>query len=40
MVEIESSKLTLDLIPGPDASWEEIFDFALTFDGYKHYGSY
>jgi hypothetical protein len=39
MVEIESSRLTLDLIPGPDAGWEEIFDFALTFDGYKRYGS-
>jgi hypothetical protein len=37
MVEIESSRLTLDLIPGPDAGWEEIFEFALTFDGYKHY---
>lgn len=40
MIEIESSKLTLDLIPDQDAGWEEIFDFALTFDGYKHYGSF
>lgn len=38
MVEIESSNLTLDLIPGPDAGWEEIYDFAQTFDGYKRCG--
>ncbi|HPR74338.1 MAG TPA: hypothetical protein PLX41_11835 [Bacteroidales bacterium] len=39
MIEIESSRLTLDLIPGPDAGWEELFHFALTYDGYKRYGS-
>ena len=39
MVEIESSRLTLDLIPGPDAGWKELFHFALTYDGYKRYGS-
>lgn len=38
MNEIESSKLSLDLIPDQDAGWEEIFDFAQTFDGYKRYG--
>jgi len=39
MTEIKSSKLTPDIIPTPDANWKEIFEFALTFDGYKHYGS-
>jgi hypothetical protein len=39
MREIENSKLTLDLIPGPEAGYEEIYDFAQTYDGYKHYGS-
>ena len=39
MKEIESSRLTLNIIPEPDAGWEEIFDFALTFNGYKHYES-
>ena len=38
MDEIENPLLTPDIIPGPDADWEEIFDFALTFNGYKHYG--
>lgn len=32
---IENSELTLDQIPGPDAGWVEIFDFAQTYDGYK-----
>jgi hypothetical protein len=39
MIEIESSRLTLDLVPGPEAGYEEIYDFAQTYDGYKHYGS-
>jgi hypothetical protein len=39
MIEIESSKLTLDFIPSPEAGYEEIYDFAQTFDGYKRCGS-
>jgi hypothetical protein len=27
-------------IPQPDASWEEISRFALTFDGYSYWGSF
>ena len=40
MEEIESSLLTPELIPGLEAYWEEIFAFALTFDGYRHCGSF
>ena len=37
MDEIENSELTPDQIPGPDAGWWAISDFALTYDGYvKH----
>ena len=28
--------LTLSDLPGPDADWMEIADFALTFDGYEY----
>jgi hypothetical protein len=26
-------------VPPDDAPWEAVFDFALTYDGYKHHGS-
>ncbi len=27
-------------LPCPHASWDQIQRFALTFDGYKHFGSF
>lgn len=27
-------------IPLPNATWTEIGEFALTFDGYEHWGSF
>jgi hypothetical protein len=40
MHEIESDDLALRDIPLPDASWNEILNFALTFDGYEYWGSF
>lgn len=37
--EIPSEDLALADIPGPEARWTEILDFALTFDGYEYWGS-
>ena len=37
---IANSELTLDDIPLANAPWEKIGAFALTFDGYKHWGSF
>jgi hypothetical protein len=40
MHEIVNEDLTLSNIPIPDASWDEIEEFALTFDGYNVWGSF
>ena len=40
MQKIGNEQLTLRDIPQPDASWTEILDFALTFDGYEYWGSF
>jgi len=36
---IPNNLLRADKLPPPDATWEEIGRFALTFDGYKSCGS-
>ena len=38
--DVANAALTLDMIPSPDASWDEIQAFALSFDGYEHWGSF
>src|SRR5262245_4737602 len=38
--EITNQALTLADIPGPDADWTTIGEFALTFSGYKAWGSF
>jgi len=40
MREIINKDLTLSNIPNPDASWDEIGEFALTFAGYNVWGSF
>lgn len=36
--EIPSAELTVDMVPGPNAPYpSEVVDFALTFDGYRHF---
>ena len=40
MEEVANTELSEDNIPPPDAGWNEIGRFALTFDGYKHWGSF
>ena len=40
MQQIRNELLTLRDIPQPDASWSEILDFALTFDGYDYWGTF
>ena len=37
---IQNADLTLADIPVPDADIDEIGWFALTFDGYEHWGSF
>ena len=37
---MHGQKLALEEIPLPDADWDEIGAFALTFDGYEHHGSF
>jgi hypothetical protein len=37
--EIENAELSPQDIPAPDADWNSIVSFALTFDGYDHWGS-
>ena len=32
---IPNDKLTLDMLPGPEATEEDFFVFALTFNGYE-----
>jgi hypothetical protein len=40
MREISNVELTLERIPSPEATWDKIGEFALTFDGYKAHGSF
>lgn len=37
---IPNRELVAAKIPSGDAGWDAIQRFALTFDGYKHYGSF
>ena len=36
----DDSVLRADDIPAPDAPWDAIWAFALTFNGYRHCGSF
>jgi hypothetical protein len=38
--EIANSVLTLTDIPDPGAEWQAFEEFALSFDGYKVWGSF
>ena len=40
MREISNKDLALSDIPTPEASWGELGEFALTFDGYSVWGSF
>jgi hypothetical protein len=40
MNKIPNSQLIENDIPSNRASWKKIEPFALTFDGYKHWGSF
>ncbi len=40
MDKIPNSHLIEKDIPSQRASWKKIEPFALTFDGYKHWGSF
>jgi len=37
---ISNTELLLSYVPPPDADWGQITEFALTFDGYEHHGSF
>ena len=37
--QIANGKLAIADIPSPDADWDAIWQFALTFDGYLYWGS-
>jgi hypothetical protein len=38
--DIANKDLTLADIPSVDAGWDELGEFALTFDGYRVWGSF
>lgn len=40
MSEIPNKELTIDQIPLPEAGWDEIGWFALTFNGYEYWGGF
>jgi len=40
MRKIANHELRVTQIPRTDSMWEEIQEFALTFDGYKSWGSF
>jgi hypothetical protein len=40
MSKLENNALSLDHIPSEDATWYEIGQFALTFNGYEAFGSF
>jgi hypothetical protein len=37
---ISNSELRIKDVPAPSARWDRIQQFALTFDGYKRWGSF
>lgn len=37
-IVLSTQQLRAAQVPGPQASWDEVQAFALTFDGYKHFG--
>jgi hypothetical protein len=37
---ISNQDLRADDVPGPQAAWEVVAKFALSFDGYKRHGSF
>lgn len=37
---IANDDLRLDMLPEPDAAWDQIAAFAATFDGFAHWGSF
>lgn len=39
MADGEDSDLRAEYIPPPDASWDDIWRLAVTFNGYQHWGS-
>ncbi len=38
--EIANADLQEAHIPAPDANWGDISEFALSFDGYAHWGTF
>jgi hypothetical protein len=38
--QISNQDLAEQELPPPDADWWQIWEFALTFDGYDHWGSF
>lgn len=40
MKDISNADLRLESIPSPNAQWGEIWDFALSFNGFRHWGSF
>lgn len=38
--QVPNADLRVEGVPGPNAEWSEIARFALTFDGYAHWGSF
>ena len=40
MGDSHNSELRSEDIPAPDSPWDVIWKFALTFDGYGHWGSF
>lgn len=37
---IANEDLRPDMVPAPDADWGAIAEFAATFDGFAHWGSF
>ena len=40
MSEIPNNELTIDQLPPPEADWDVIGRFALTFNGYEYWGGF
>lgn len=40
MADTVNANLNLRDLPSPDALWDDIWKFALTFNGYQHWGSF
>jgi hypothetical protein len=39
-ISLKNSDLNLNNIPTPDSDWVDIINFALSFNGYKYWGSF